>query len=115
MTLDLKKPVQTRDGRPARILATDVNAPRSIVVAVENSLDKEEFVYTVYPSGEVDKGTLPFKLDIVNAKRKGWLNLYRDGRCYFHNTKEEADRFRDTYGAPLIACIPIEFEEGEGL
>ena len=47
-------------------------------------------------------------------RHKRWVNIYLDYPAYIipHLTKEEADKRAD---ATRIACIPIEYEEGEGL
>lgn len=42
----------------------------------------------------------------------GWLNVYEDGNNTSYLTKEEADKHARVI---RIACIPIEFVEGEGL
>ena len=56
MTLDLTKPVQTRDGRPVRILATDIKTrERPIIIAVLNP-EGHESVYALPPDGAYVKG-----------------------------------------------------------
>jgi hypothetical protein len=43
----------------------------------------------------------------------GWINVYPAGATSdIHDTKEHADMGADLY---RIACIPVEFNEGDGL
>jgi hypothetical protein len=62
-----------------------------------------------------------FTLDARNyrikpEKKVGWINvsLFPDGKHsgYMHDSKEIADSYPTAY---RIACIRIEYEEGEGL
>ena len=47
------------------------------------------------------------------VRHKRWVNIYRNQFTYYpHLTKEAADKGASTN---RIACIPIEYEEGEGL
>jgi len=48
---------------------------------------------------------------IKPQKKKVWLNFYTIG-TYVYSSKEEADRCAT---ASRIACVCVEFEEGEGL
>ena len=52
--------------------------------------------------------------DVENVPEKlvRWVNLYEGGACAAHITHELADQ---NAGIGRIACIRIEFEEGEGL
>lgn len=48
----------------------------------------------------------------LKKARSGWLNIYSNHETYLHDTREDAD----ICGMPnRIACIRIQFEEGEGL
>ena len=113
---DPTKPVQTRDGRKARIIATDAVDPIYPIVALVTQKAGEERPerYTstgrYYSDGDILRPT-----DLVNVPEKHvrWVNVYPDRNC------------RTVYGARYgadagasddrIACIRIEFEEGEGL
>lgn len=51
-------------------------------------------------------------------KRSGWLNVYDDGNCFFiHPDKQTADEAHRYFSEHLdrLACVRVEFEEGEGL
>ena len=41
-----------------------------------------------------------------------WVNIYSSGNFVPHNNKELAEKY---HGTSRIACIPIEYYEGEGL
>lgn len=66
---DPTKPVQTRDGRPARILATDVknNGGFIIVVAIPSKYNDNEVVYTVHDDGCYYKGNPTVADDLINV------------------------------------------------
>jgi hypothetical protein len=53
-------------------------------------------------------------LDLVEVKQKRvvWLNGYSTGEAFTYSTREQADR---ASGPERIACLRIEYEEGEGL
>jgi hypothetical protein len=113
---DPTKPVQRRDGKSARIIATDAicYAP---IIALITSDDGGEFVQFHFHDGEF-AGKAPDTYDLVNIPQKisGWINIYSNSSptysIYLHNTREQADS--SAYGG-RIACIHVEFEEGEGL
>lgn len=76
MKLDITKPVQTRDGRPVRILCTDKKGNYPVVGLVTNN-DGSETVNSyrhdgVYYSAGVSDA------DLVNApeRKERWLNMY---------------------------------------
>lgn len=67
MTLDPTKPVQTEDGRPARILCTDVDNPRSLVAAVRVKGGERALVY--YPNGRLWESSKSDD-DLINVPEK---------------------------------------------
>jgi hypothetical protein len=115
MTFDpTKPPHQTRDGRPARILATDIRHPNEPIVAAVD-YGEYEVVRCYKPNGRWHDGRTP-ENDLVNVpqKRKRWLNIYRGNYSgELCHTRDEADA-NAVMGA-RIACIEIEWEDGEGL
>ena len=118
---DPTKPVQLRNGRKARIIATDRKGAghHTIVALVEN--DNVETVWYFTKEGKFSANGDDIDFDLVNIpikhKRKYWINVYPptslDGDVV-HQSKQFADY---AAGANRIACIEreIEFEEGEGL
>ncbi len=110
---------QTSDGRLARILADDISdlQGRSVAVAIMEEYGRE-WVTLFTPQGMWSGTTRTLIRRPV--KRRGWVNVYE---CNFgatcgaevgaiHSTRDDADRRK---GADRIACIEIEFLEGEGL
>lgn len=49
---------------------------------------------------------------IKPEKKKGWVNIYPDIASGAYESKEKADR---AASRSRIACIKIEYEEGQGL
>lgn len=68
----------------------------------------EEHLFPLDP-----RNTLQWRVKPQKLKR--WMNVYEHGLSCFH-TRAEAD-FHAKHGSALtrIACIEIEFEDGEGL
>lgn len=123
MKFDPTKPVQTRDGKPARILCTDFKSndhdlPIAAAVMLEYGNEAVCF-YTV--SGLFHDNALISSLDLVNVSvlhtREFWINLYPAGSnsmCWPSLSKDGAD----VVAAPdRVACVKvsISFKEGDGL
>lgn len=94
-TLDLSKPVQTRDGRPVRILCSDRKcAPDDTPEPIVYLVTDEDGVQG-YHSCQADGSFLEGKqssFDLVNVKPSVWHNVYRNGGIGFTNTsREDAD------------------------
>lgn len=123
--LNLDKPVQTRDGRAARIICTNrktsgTQMPVLALVTTHHLGSVSEYIEFFTEEGTTHRDGSVSKLDLINipVKRKGWVNVYPWGEKNFtiaeaHKTKTSANRAAVV--AKRIACIPIEFEEGEGL
>jgi|SRR5215471_6757454 len=111
---DPTKPVQTRDGRVAEIVRTNVDHPDYPILALIRSREgrQEGVQYTNegrrYGSGHVN-GT-----DLVNVPEKivRWVNFYPIGSHYSgcHISRETADKEATR---ERIACRRIEFIEGQ--
>lgn len=116
MTFDPTKPVQTRDGRKARVLATDIRAARAIVAAVE--LNDEEIVQCFNRDGRILNSWTEHSDDLINAPEKRtemwWFNFYLNRGPHLHRTKPVADSFAVD---DRIACkqFSLEYTVGEGL
>lgn len=123
MKIDFSKPVQTRDGRPARILATDLRHPDySVVAAVSDGNNLEEIIRFT-PEGSFWKARggrpEPDRADLVNVPRKIgreiWVNVYPTDDSYgAMKSKAVADQWA---GGTRIACVKvvIDCNEGDGL
>jgi hypothetical protein len=75
MSFDPTKPVQTRDGRPARILATDIDDKFGKIAAAFRSKDgSKEFVDVFDKDGRAMPGGTETAHDLVNVpKRTEWF------------------------------------------
>lgn len=82
MTLDLTKPIQTRDGRQAKFLHT-VNNPDSDypVFAVVTNSDGTEHVHGYTTAGAFFNG-LPDDCDLVNLPVYQYKLVYKDGDVF---------------------------------
>jgi hypothetical protein len=110
---DPTKPVQTRDGRKARIICTNrterLGYPIVALIFEQNDIERIE---TFSVKGETLQGC-PHSNDLVNVpiKKSGWINVYADGTSYgVHATQNVAD-ILVADGTKRVACIPIEWEE----
>lgn len=111
--------VQTRDGRPVRILCYDRVSKLNIypIVALVKTNDIENTIYYSKEGIYSDSGK-PTCLDLfmAPAKKEGWINIYpskpletlRKQVSEIYNSKEEALKYK------FIGCIAttkIEWEE----
>jgi len=110
----LQTRVQTRDGRPARIICTDrkysvcgIDYPIIALIPFSVSGSEEGF-YGYRSNGSYTNH--PDALDLINVpqKRAGWINVYPSFEGF--KSKEEADKYA---GPHRSACIKIEYTEFE--
>lgn len=109
---------QTRDGRPARVVCTDLhgNNGRTLLALVKAIHDGGEDHRSFNADGTCCPSHNPLPGDLVNipTKREGWINIYpgaldQDKRVMSGwATKAEADKNASVL---RIACIKIEWEE----
>ena len=107
MSFDPTKPVQTHDGRKARILATNINGQFNTVVVVTEP-GGEEYVYRCLANGRF-KTTREVPIDLINIPEKitHFLNVYPDDdsieslNVFSHTTLSDAMHNRST------ACLGI--------
>jgi hypothetical protein len=115
---DPKEPVQFRNApEQVRIIATDLKDDRPIVIAV--TVAGKETVGHRHADGRVqsDRDNV---YDIVNVPKKYevWINFYDDVGdprgydSYSYSSRAIADESADS---TRIACIRVEFTEGEGI
>ena len=109
-------PVQTRDGRPARIICYDRKGNKPIVALIYEKEDNVEHHHFYFNDGLFLTSTKKSPEDLVMAttKKGGWINIYTDNATNgcIYNTKEEA--LEDTKcesGFDYITTIKIEWEE----
>lgn len=112
---DPNKPVRTRDGKPARIKATDVRTrfgPRIVAIVEEEGYEE---VRTYAANGTwLDSGNSGHDLVNVPEKRKVTVAFTRHGpydNAYIVANGRQA--FKNN--SCVIAVKEVEFVEGEGL
>lgn len=88
---DPTKPVQTRDGRPARIIATDAEGTYPIVALIVGRTGTES-PHTYMLNGAWHKRSHSGAQDLINIpeKREVWVNVYPDFYSV-HPTRQVAD------------------------
>ena len=115
MAITLDKEYQTRDGRPARVHATDISGDRPVLAS---RLDhKGNWVaYDYYPNGRLKLGE-ETPLDLIEKPKThkivGYVNVFKDGDYQIYPSRAFADQYLDAM-PDRIACKRIEFEVQEG-
>ncbi len=99
----------TRDGRAVRIYASDADGIYPVHGAFLNA-DDEWCIETWTADGSWRCEPNPCDLIPRPVKKRGWLNVYEFS---LHPSKTLADQSRER--VPTLACIEVEFTEGEGL
>lgn len=109
--------VQTRDGRPARIICTNRKGEFPIIALITEADGLESYLaYTA--DGFLWSNKSPHSSDLINVpvKHVWWLNIYNGPTCgTLQPTKELADLNSLSNYYNRIACIKVSFTEGEGL
>lgn len=117
LKFDPTKPVQTRDGRAARIICTDRKVDGYPILALVTQGNGSEDVLSYRTDGGFfgSKGSHP--VDLINIPQKVWVNLYRAEHRGLYTVE---GRYWPTQSAAnyyakkdRIACIEIELPEGE--
>ncbi len=102
------KTYRTKDGKDVVIFTTTAIRSRPVV----GQLGGDSYITSWYEDGSYEtKGSSPMDLVEVMPKHVQWVNVYSFGvvAC---DTREEADKGSSS---GRIACLRIEFTEGEGL
>lgn len=117
--LDLTKPVETRDGRPVRILCTDAENAYYPVIALISEVDRGEHVTRYTQDGRyMPGGEHPRDLQNVVRTETVYVNLYRleDGTVYVGRPLRDAElaqKAAEDAGARarvVAMAVPISFE-----
>lgn len=113
--VDLTKPVQTRDGRPVRILATDRKSPmrtHPILGLVDNGPNTEDVVCWM-PEGRYHESQ-EHHFDLVNVPPPPpvvvYANVYPAGPRLFGAYASRADADLGA-GGTRVGCMRIVLEE----
>lgn len=110
------KPICTRDGRKARLIAVDLNNKTYPLAAVIENNGEENEVHNYTSDGLATYGTLnDADLMIITEKKEGWVNVYKMGARLetggnIHKNQEEAVKHLDS-DKQYIATVKIEWEE----
>jgi hypothetical protein len=107
---------QTRDGRKVRVLAVDLKNP-TYPVAAAVSDGKVEIAGVYTENGRWLNTTQDSRDDLIPIPKpfsiEAWSNVFNDGSCNFHKTREAADR--NYYGRVACVRVVITGNEGDGL
>lgn len=115
--IDWTKPLETLSGYPVlEVLATDLSPPFTHCIKLD--LDGEKTVRRCMPDGKVyhDLSDSQFNLRNVPERSECWVNVYRrtDGDLSF--VVKHTRKMADVHASPgRIACVHVEFKEGDGL
>lgn len=104
-------PVQTRDGRSARIICYDSKSNQPIIALIDVDGVEVPFNFTI--EGRFYTYEKEHSLDLVMAinKKEGWVNIYSNKKIGgIYDTKEEALK-NATKVLELKATKKIEWEE----
>ncbi len=110
MTFDPAKPVQTRDGRPARIVCTDTKSGNPILALVTLK-DGQEVPMQFSTNGQTYKREEgAFDLINIPETRTLYVHAYHDNAVGVFQTREHAD-YRAVPGR--IARVKVTYTEGQ--
>ena len=115
MTVDWTKPIQTRDGRPARVLCLDLRKGAGDFAAVAvTDTDHTEFIWTRPLTGKAGDGESGIDIINVPEKRTVYINFYEGGCPEVCRSRAAADVEASKYSRlNRIACIKVEYTEGQ--
>jgi len=113
--IDLTKPVQTRDGREVELWDKRIEGSMYSVTGIVTPIDGKESFQSWTLEGKILDTRTENGGDLVNVpeKHRAWINIYPGTTAsYKYETKRDANSNSNT---SCIACVEIEFTEGEGL
>ena len=109
--------VVTRDGRPVRIICTDMKSYNEKIVGLIMNDNGMESIFTWTQQGkEYVNSDTSNDLFFAPERHEGWINIYRDsdnGRVYTgrsYDSKEDAEK-RKASDEDYVTTIKIEWEE----
>ena len=112
---DPTKPVQTRDGRKARILATDINRSNGdTIVAVIDDGDGHDYAYTYRPDGRYIESEEDER-DLINVQesKTRYVQVFRAAGSFgvaSYQTEEDASDRSDTIGVLKVTVTGNKIE-----
>lgn len=112
MSIDFNKPVQTRDGRKVRILATDAVGGQPVIALVMDNQSLE--VVSRYSKDGSYLVSKPTGADLINVPERveRWVNVYGPsaGVGILNESRAGAD---EDAGSQRSAVIRITYEDGK--
>lgn len=115
VSLDLTKPVQTRDGRPARIVCTDRKCDNGfpLGVLIPNEYGVEEFFWHCADGRFNDSPSAPSNLDLQNVPviTMEWVPYYADYSS--GKPRESLQKAKIVSGDCAIAFLKITRKDGD--
>ena len=107
--ISMDKQYRTRDGREVKIFMVDGGGSCPVIGAVK--LSEGPWVPCNWPAdGAMVSGSQTALIE-VKPRYVRWVNVYAE----LGLTREDADSYDQQILSHRIACIRVEFEEGEGL
>lgn len=112
-------PVQTRDGKHARIVCYDRISTYYPIVALVKSLDnskEDTWHYTLDGKFSINLKDDDLDLVMTTIKKEGWVNVYKSANNTFYTrkvyiSKETAIDNIINFGDTYVATTKIEWEE----
>lgn len=109
------KKVVTREGKPVRIICTDVKSEKYQVVALVTKKGGQEILATFDTSGKYcSGGNSHLDLFFSPEKHEGWINLYKSGNGWSLGAniwQTEAGAKKWVGATDYTVTIKIEWEE----
>ena len=112
MNIDMNKKYKTRSGLPVRILCTNAGGKYPIAGLIDN-----KSVFQWLPNGRCAFSSQSDN-DLIEVKEKKvmWVNVYKNGSTAVYLSRVHADDCQHAFGSGnRIACVKVEYEDGEGL
>ena len=111
MMIDINKKYRTRDGRPVELITTRGRDKWPVMGYIGD--EDQVSLWSIDGSNNSYSRLNVFDLVEAKPKRVLSLNVYPDDEVYAHGSREDAEG--GNADDSRIACLKIEFEEGEGL
>lgn len=109
--IDPAKTYRTREGLEVRIYAVDGGGRWPVHGAIKDA-DGWKAENWKLTGKAYDSTSRPDDLIEIKPKNVRWVNIYPSSHMTNHTTRAEADREKHI---SRLACVRVEFEEGEGL
>lgn len=112
-TIDWPHGHQTRDGRPARIICTDLKGGDLTVAAAIMGDGDLESILRFRADGKALRSNAETDADLINKPAPMpavWLNVYGNTISGEHESKADADASADD---DRIACRAVQFRDGK--